>query len=119
MKALVYTSKNTVAIQERPEPSISAPTDALVKLRYTTICGTDLHILRGDVQTATPGRVLGHEGVGVIVALGSSVDKLKVGDTVLISCVTSCATCAFCRKGMYSRCVSGGWMLGNKVDGTQ
>lgn len=120
MKALVFVEKGHVAIEERPKPSLSAPTDAIVKLKHTTICGTDLHIVKGDVPTATPGRVLGHEGVGVIETLGSSVQGLlRVGDTVLISCITACAACGHCRKGMHSHCDSGGWILGNTIDGTQ
>lgn len=119
MKALVYTEKGKVAIEERPKPTISAATDAIVKLKHTTICGTDLHIIKGDVPTAEPGRVLGHEGVGIVEETGSSVNGLAVGDTALISCITACAACPFCRKGMHSHCVSGGWVLGNTIDGTQ
>ncbi|KKZ62377.1 alcohol dehydrogenase [[Emmonsia] crescens] len=119
MKALVYKSKGTVVIEERPQPTIQTPTDAIVKLKHTTICGTDLHIIKGDVATATPGRVLGHEGVGVIQEVGSSVEGFAPGDTVLISCITACGACPFCRKEMSSHCISGGWVLGNTIDGTQ
>ncbi|WEW61454.1 hypothetical protein PRK78_006944 [Emydomyces testavorans] len=119
MKALVYTGPGKVALEDRPKPQLSAPTDAIVKLKYGTICGTDLHIIKGDVPTATPGRILGHEGVGTIDELGSSVTGLRKGDTVLISCITACATCSFCQKGMRSHCEHGGWVLGNKSDGTQ
>jgi alcohol dehydrogenase len=119
MKALVYQQPGKVALEERPKPTVSAPTDAVVKLKHTTICGTDLHIIKGDVPTAKPGTILGHEGVGVIESLGESVQGLKAGDSVLISCITACAACSFCRKGMHSHCVSGGWVLGNTVDGTQ
>ena len=119
MKALVYADKNKVAVEDRPKPAISTPTDAIVRLKHTTICGTDLHILKGDVPTAQPGRVLGHEGVGVVEEIGASVNGFVTGDTVLISCITACAACPFCRRGMHSHCESGGWILGNKVDGTQ
>ncbi|OAX78267.1 hypothetical protein ACJ72_07431, partial [Emergomyces africanus] len=119
MKALVYKSKGTVGIEERPQPTIQRPTDAIVKLKHTTICGTDLHIIKGDVPTATPGRVLGHEGVGVVHEVGASVEGFAAGDTVLISCISACGACHFCRKGMSSHCVSGGWILGNTIDGTQ
>ncbi|PGH10544.1 hypothetical protein AJ80_07490 [Polytolypa hystricis UAMH7299] len=119
MKALVYTGKGTVAIEDRPKPTITRPTDAIVKLKHTTICGTDLHIIKGDVPTAQPGRILGHEGVGIIEELGSSVDGFKVGDTALISCICACGACSYCRKGMSSHCVTGGWILGNTIDGTQ
>ncbi|KAI1074385.1 GroES-like protein [Whalleya microplaca] len=119
IKALVYTGANTTRLQDRPAPVLSSPTDAIVKVSKTTICGTDLHIRKGDVATCEPGRVLGHEGVGVIEATGSSVSHFKPGDHVLISCISSCATCDFCRRGMYSHCREGGWVLGNTIDGTQ
>lgn len=119
MKSLVYKSTGTVALEERPKPSVAAPTDAIVKISRTTICGTDLHILRGHVPTCTPGRILGHEGVGVIDAVGSSVQGFQVGDSVLVSCISACATCGPCRRGMTSHCTSGGWILGNTIDGTQ
>ncbi|EEQ91650.2 alcohol dehydrogenase [Blastomyces dermatitidis ER-3] len=119
MKALVYKSAGVVGIEERPNPTIQSPTDAIVKLTHTTICGTDLHIIKGDVPTAQPGRVLGHEGVGVVQEVGSSVQGFVCGDAVLISCITACGACPACRKGMSSHCVSGGWILGNKIDGTQ
>lgn len=88
-------------------------------MTHTTICGTDLHILKGDVPTCSPGRVLGHEGVGVIEAVGPAVVTFKPGDRVLISCITSCGRCDYCRRGMYSHCATGGWILGNVIDGTQ
>lgn len=88
-------------------------------MKYTTICGTDNHILGGDVPSCKPGRILGHEGVGVVHEPGSGVQKFKKGDHVLISCVTSCATCEYCRRGMTSHCTQGGWILGNTIDGTQ
>ena len=101
------------------ELSIKAPTDAIVKITKTTICGTDLHILKGDVPTVTNGRILGHEGVGIIEEVGGSLSNFKVEDRVLISCITSCGTCDACRKAMYSHCANGGWILGNTIDGTQ
>jgi alcohol dehydrogenase len=90
-----------------------------VKILKTTICGTDLHILKGDVPTCTPGRILGHEGVGVIDSVGAGVTAFKAGDRVLISCISSCGKCEYCRRGMYSHCTTGGWILGNTIDGTQ
>ena len=119
MKALVYTAANKMALEERPKPGITAPTDAIVKVTRTTICGTDLHILKGDVPTCAPGRILGHEGVGIVDAVGSAVTAFKVGDPVLISCVSACGKCANCRRQMYSHCSTGGWILGNSIDGTQ
>jgi len=100
-------------------PKNTAPGDAIVRVTHTTICGTDLHILKGDVATAKPGRILGHEGVGVVESVGAAVTAFKKGDTVLISCVSACGTCSFCRKQMYSHCTTGGWILGNGIDGTQ
>jgi alcohol dehydrogenase len=119
MKALVYTGPNKKAFQEHPKPEISAPTDAIVKISKTTICGTDLHILKGDVPTCQPGRILGHEGTGVIEKIGSAVTTFKPGDRVLISCIIACGKCAYCRKQMFSHCTTGGWILGNSIDGTQ
>jgi len=97
-------------------PHLAAATDAIVK---TTICGTDLHILKGDVPTCEPGRILGHEGVGVVEEAGDGVTMFRAGDRVLISCITACGRCEYCRKGMYSHCTTGGWVLGNRIDGTQ
>ena len=120
MKALVYHGPGKRALEERPEPVLTAPTDAIVKVALTTICGTDLHIMKGDVPTVTEGRILGHEGVGVIAQIGSGISSFKVGDHVLISCITSCGKCMNCKKGMYSHCENGGgWILGNTIDGTQ
>ena len=119
MKALVYMAPNKVSLEDRPQPGITAPTDAIVKVTRTTICGTDLHILKGDVPSCTPGRILGHEGVGVVEVVGSAVTAFKVGDPVLISCVSACGKCANCRRQMYSHCSTGGWILGNSIDGTQ
>lgn len=119
MKALVYDGSNSVSLQDRPIPTLSSPSDAIIKITKTTICGTDLHIRKGDVATCQPGRILGHEGVGIVHSAGAAVSRFKEGDSVLISAISSCATCEYCRRGMYSHCTSGGWMLGNKVDGTQ
>ena len=119
MKAMVYAGPGKIELQDCPRPVIQAPGDAIVRVTQTTICGTDLHILKGDVPTATPGRILGHEGVGVIDSVGAAVTAFKPGDHVLISCVSACGTCEFCRKQMYSHCTTGGWILGNAIDGTQ
>lgn len=119
MKALVYHGPGRKSLDECPKPSIQAVTDAIVRITRTTICGTDLHILKGDVPTCTPGRILGHEGVGIVEEVGSAVSRYKPGDHVLISCITSCARCDYCRRGMYSHCRDGGWILGNMIDGTQ
>ncbi|MEO7724986.1 MAG: zinc-dependent alcohol dehydrogenase family protein [Chthoniobacterales bacterium] len=120
MRALVYLGPGERALQEKPRPSIQESTDAIVRVIATTICGTDLHILKGDVPSVTAGRILGHEGVGIIEELGSGVSSFKVGEHVLISCITACGKCANCKKGMYSHCEKGGgWILGNTIDGTQ
>lgn len=119
MQALVYYGPDQKKLEERAKPVIIAPTDAIVRITRTTICGTDLHILKGDVPTCKPGTVLGHEGVGVIDAVGAGVTAFKPGDRVLIACISACGRCEFCRKGMYSHCTTGGWILGNSIDGTQ
>ena len=119
MKALVYQGPGKKALEDRPKPAIAAPTDAIVKIVKTTICGTDLHILKGDVATCAPGRILGHEGVGVVDEVGPAVTAFRPGDRVIVSCISSCGKCDYCRKGMYSHCVNGGWILGNTIDGTQ
>lgn len=119
MMALVYHGPGQKAFEVHPKPTISAPTDAIVKITKTTICGTDLHILKGDLPNCAPGRVLGHEGVGVIDSVGPAVTAFKVGDKVLISCVSACGKCDYCRRGMFSHCTTGGWILGNTIDGTQ
>lgn len=119
MKALVYRGPGLKELVDRPKPQIQAPGDAIVKIVKTTICGTDLHILKGDVATCAPGRILGHEGVGIVDTIGAGVTAFHVGDRVLISCISSCGKCEYCRRGMYSHCVTGGWILGNKIDGTQ
>lgn len=119
MKALVYQGPGAKALEDRPKPEIHEAGDAVVRVTRTTICGTDLHILKGDVATCAPGRVLGHEGVGVVDEVGAGVTVFKPGDRVLISCVTACGRCDYCRRGMYSHCTTGGWILGNEIDGTQ
>jgi len=119
MKALVYEGPGRKSLMDRPMPTIAAATDAIVKVTRTTICGTDLHILKGDVPSCTPGRVLGHEGVGIIEETGAGVTQFAKGDRVLISCISSCGKCESCRRGMYSHCKNGGWILGNTIDGTQ
>jgi alcohol dehydrogenase len=119
MKALVYHGPGNKALEDRPMPIIQAADDAIVRITRTTICGTDLHILKGDVPTCTPGRILGHEGVGVVESAGPACTAFKPGDRVLISCISSCGKCSYCRRGMYSHCSSGGWILGHTIDGTQ
>ncbi len=119
MKAMIYNGPGKMALEDRPKPVIIDPTDAIVRITKTTICGTDLHIGKGDVPTCAPGRILGHEGVGIVDAVGLAVTSFKEGDHVLISCVSACGKCDYCRRQMYSHCTTGGWILGNKIDGTQ
>jgi alcohol dehydrogenase len=119
MKALVYHGPGKMALQDQPMPKITAATDAIVRIRKTTICGTDLHILKGDVPTCKPGTILGHEGVGVVDKVGDGVTAFKVGDCVIVSCISACGVCEYCRRNMYSHCKTGGWILGNEIDGTQ
>jgi alcohol dehydrogenase len=119
VKALIYLGPGRKALEDRAMPEIDAPSDAIVRLSKTTICGTDLHILKGDVPTCAPGRILGHEGVGTVHEVGAAVTTFKVGDRVLISCISACGKCFYCRKLMYSHCATGGWVLGNTIDGTQ
>lgn len=119
MKALVFHGSNNLALEDKPKPVILQATDAIVRITTTTICGTDLHILKGDVPTVTDGRILGHEGVGIIEEVGTNVLGFHKGDKVLISLITSCGSCSFCKKAMYSHCLNGGWLLGNSIDGTQ
>jgi alcohol dehydrogenase len=110
MKALVYQGPGKKALEDRPVPEITAPTDAIVKIVKTTICGTDLHILKGDLPSCLPGRILGHEGVGVVEKIGPGVAVFRQGDRVLISCISACGRCEYCRRGMYSHCITGGWI---------
>lgn len=119
MKALTYQGPGAKAWSDITKPVIDKPTDAIVRILHTTICGTDLHILKGDVPEVTKGTVLGHEGVGVVEAVGPAIRNFKPGDHVLISCITSCGSCPNCRRQMYSHCADGGWILGHTIDGTQ
>src|ERR1700722_16667810 len=119
MKALVYHGPGRYAWEEKSRPAIQEPGDAIVRITTSTICGTDLHILKGDLPAVTDGRTLGHEGIGVIEQVGTGVSEFHVGDKVIISCVTACLKCDFCKRGMYSHCRHGGWILGYAIDGTQ
>jgi alcohol dehydrogenase len=119
MKALVYHGAGKRAWEDKPQPAIQDPRDAIVRITTSTICGTDLHILKGDLPTVTDGRILGHEGIGVVDQVGTAVSEFHVGDKAIISCVTACLKCDFCKRGMYSHCRRGGWILGNTIDGTQ
>jgi alcohol dehydrogenase len=120
MKALVYHGPNQKAWEEVPRPTLLADTDAIVRVDAVTICGTDLHILKGDVPAVTDGRILGHEAVGTIEEVGHGVKNRKPGDKVLVSCITACGSCRFCREGRYGQCLGGGgWILGHLIDGTQ
>ena len=119
MKGLVYNGPGKIELKEIPKPGIIEPTDALVKVLKTTICGTDLGILKGKTPTVKPGTTLGHEGVGVIEEVGDSVRNFKKGDHVIISCITWDGTCEYCKKQMYSHCENGGWILGHLINGTQ
>ena len=119
MTGLVYRGPGKKKLEQVPRPGIQQPTDAVVRVTRTTICGTDLHILRGDVPTVDVGRILGHEGIGVVESVGDAVGRYRVGDRVLISCITMCGKCTYCRRGIPSHCEQGGWILGNTIDGTQ
>ncbi|MFF5015017.1 zinc-dependent alcohol dehydrogenase family protein [Streptomyces sp. NPDC001165] len=120
MKGFVFHGPGQASWQDVPDPAVKEPTDAIVKVGVVTICGTDLHILKGDVPEVRPGTVLGHEAVGEIVEVGSDVRTVRPGDRVLMSCITSCGRCRFCRDGSYGQCRGGGgWILGHLIDGTQ
>jgi len=119
MNALVFHGAGKKSWEEKPMPTIQHQSDAIVLITKTTICGTDLHIMKGDVPEVTDGRILGHEGVGVIEEVGNAVTNFKKGDRVIISCITSCGKCDYCKRGMYSHCENGGWILGHLIDGTQ
>ncbi len=120
MRAVVYHGPGHKAWEEVPDPEIIADGDAIVRVDATTICGTDLHILKGDVPAVHNGRILGHEAVGMIEQVGDGVQTLAPGDRVLVSCISACGTCRFCREGRYGQCLgTGGWILGHKIDGTQ
>lgn len=125
MKALVYHGPGKKAWEEVPDPKIVQPTDVIVRVDTTTICGTDLHILKGDVPAVTEGRILGHEGVGTVTEVGSAVSTIAVGDRVIISCISACGSCSYCHQGLYAHCLADegasgiGWIFGHLIDGTQ
>ncbi|HOT78731.1 MAG TPA: zinc-dependent alcohol dehydrogenase family protein [Microthrixaceae bacterium] len=120
MKAIVYHGPGHKAWEDVPDPVVIDDTDAIIRVDAVTICGTDLHILKGDVPAVTDGRILGHEAVGTVETVGAGVKNVKVGDRVLVSCITACGACQYCREGSYSQCLGGGgWILGHKIDGTQ
>src|SRR5438874_6452639 len=120
MKALVYHGPGERAWEDVPDPTIQAPTDAIVRVDSSTICGTDLHILKGDVPEVQPGTILGHEAVGTVLEIGSAVTTLEPGDRVLVSCITSCGRCRFCKEGRYGLCTGGGgWIFGHLIHGLQ
>ena len=119
MKALVYHGPRKCAWEDKPRPAIQDAGDAIVRVTTSTFCGTDLHILKGDLPAVTDGRILGHEGIGVVEQVGTGVSEFHAGDKVIISCVTACLKCDFCKRGMYSHCRRGGWILGYTIDGTQ
>ena len=120
MKALVYHGPNNKSWDEVPDPKLIDETDAIVRVDTTTICGSDLHILKGDLPEVTPGRIIGHEAVGTVEQVGSAVNNVKVGDRVLVSCISACGRCRFCREARFGQCLGGGgWILGHNIDGTQ
>ncbi len=121
MRALVYHGPGQRAWEEVPDPEIIDEGDVIVRVDATTICGTDLHILAGDVPEVRPGRILGHEAVGTVDEVGDDIHRLSPGDRVLVSCISACGTCRFCREGRYGQCAEGGggWVLGRTIDGTQ
>jgi alcohol dehydrogenase len=120
MKALVYKGPNSKAWEDVPDPKVQDDTDAIVRIDATTICGSDLHILKGDVPEVTAGRILGHEAVGTVIEVGAGVKSVAPGDRVLVSCISSCGRCRFCREARYGQCLGGGgWILGHLIDGTQ
>ena len=120
MRALVYHGPGHKAWEEVPDPEITDDGDVIVRVDAVTICGTDLHILKGDVPAVARGRILGHEAVGTVEEAGHGVRRLRPGDRVLVSCISACGTCQFCREGRYGQCLEGGgWILGHTIDGTQ
>src|SRR5580693_6771989 len=116
MKALVYHGPGKKLLDEVPKPSLREASDAVVRMTRTTICGTDLHILKGDLTSVAEGRILGHEGIGVIEEAGTGVSRFRKGDRVLISCITACGKCEYCKRSMPSHCEQGGWIMGNTID---
>ncbi|WP_107726347.1 zinc-dependent alcohol dehydrogenase family protein [Neisseria weaveri] len=119
MKAMVYHGAGDIRLEDKPKPQIIDPTDAVVKIVKTTICGTDLGIWKGKNPEVADGRILGHEGVGIVEEVGSGVKNIKKGDKVIVSCVSKCCSCDNCKKQLYSHCRNGGWILGYMIDGTQ
>lgn len=120
MKALVYSGPGRTSWDDVPDPGIQDGTDAVVRVDTVTICGTDLHILKGDVPTVTNGRILGHEAVGTVEAVGSAVSTVRPGDRVLVSCISACGRCRFCREASFGQSLGGGgWILGHLIDGVQ
>lgn len=119
MKAFVYHGPEKMSLDQVPKPTIIKPTDAIVKVTTSTICGTDKHIRHGGMPEVEPGRIIGHEFCGIVEEVGSSVNKFKKGDRVAVSCVTQCMDCYYCRRGMYSQCTTGSWIFGYMIDGCQ
>ncbi len=120
MKALVYQGANQRSWDTVPDPGIVDPTDAIVRIDSSTICGSDLHILKGDVPETTPGTVLGHEAIGTVQEVGAAVTTVAAGDRVLVSCISACGRCRFCKEARYGQCLGGGgWILGHTIDGLQ
>ncbi|WP_435130224.1 zinc-dependent alcohol dehydrogenase family protein [Mycoplasma sp. 6243] len=119
MKAITFNKEGKVQLVDFDKPRVIKPTDAVVRILKTTICGTDLHILGGDVPETQPGKILGHEGIGIVEEVGSAVSNFKVGDKVIVSCITSCNKCYYCKRGLPAHCETGGWILGHNINGTQ
>jgi alcohol dehydrogenase len=120
MKALVYHGPDNKAWEDVPHPSVRDVTDAIIRVDTTTICGSDLHILKGDVPEVVDGRILGHEAVGTVESVGSAVTTIVPGDRVLVACISACGRCRYCREARYGQCLGGGgWILGHTIDGTQ
>lgn len=120
MQAVVFHGPGEKAWEEVPDPKIVEPGDAIIRVDTTTICGTDLHILKGDVPAVTDGRILGHEAVGTVEEVGPSVTTIQPGDRVLVSCISACGRCRYCREAAFGQCIrDGGWILGHLIDGTQ
>jgi threonine dehydrogenase-like Zn-dependent dehydrogenase len=122
MRALIYHGPGNKAWEEVPDAAIQQPTDVVVRIDTTTICGTDLHILKGDVPAVQPGRILGHEGIGTVVETGSAVKNVAVGDRVILSCISACGACSYCHQGLYAHCLADegasgiGWIFGHLID---